>query len=103
MPVIDRTENRRHPYLLKRLIAEWRGKGDPNDDDAPLILLEGGSTQRPHRVFVKWRAWEPLTSTERAEMILDAAERVLGLEASMDITPMGLTPEEAESMGIRFD
>lgn len=102
MPVIDRTGQYRNDALLRRLVAEWTGQLSA-DADPPVILLEGGTRKRPARVFVRWSAWGNLTPQERSRLILDAAEEVLGLEASLDIvTPMGVTPQEAVDLKLVF-
>lgn len=101
MPVLDYTRNSPYSKFLKRLVAEW--KGEETKGEAPTIRMEGGSPGRPTRVFVKWDEWAELNHQERASIILDAAEEVLGLDASLEImTPMGLTAKEAEEMGIQF-
>jgi hypothetical protein len=99
MPVIDNTQNSNYAELLRRLVAEW--KGLPNPGDPPTIKLEGRIPGRPTRVFVRWDDWKDLDHQERARLIFDAAEAVLGLDASLDImTPLGLTTEEAAQLQI---
>jgi hypothetical protein len=86
---------------LKRLLAkEWR----KNTQDAqPVILIEKTGPYRSLHIYVVWDKWEGVSQIERSEIIMDAYERIHDLETALEVTlAMGLTPEEADSMGIKY-
>jgi hypothetical protein len=87
--------------LKDRLIAEWRSP-DPAAQQ-PVILEESGHPNQPLHVYVIWDEWAPLPQVERSEIIIDAYQERYGQAQSLNVTvAMGLTPEEADRMGIRY-
>ena len=88
--------------LTRRLVEEWR---NPESTAAqPVILEESQGANQPRHVYVIWDEWEDLSQTERSEIIMDAYEQRYGLEQSLAVTvAMGLTAEEADRMGIRYE
>jgi hypothetical protein len=87
--------------LRDRLVQEWR---HPNPAaQQPIILEETGGSGQPMHLYVIWDDWPPLGSIERSEVIMDAYEEVQGRAQSANVTvAMGLTPAEADRLGIRY-
>lgn len=104
MPVISRSRSRNSPAdqaLLARLIAEWQ-QPVPGSKQ-PVIIEEATGQNQPVHLFVIWDDWESLGSIERSEMIMDAYEQLRGRAGALNVTvAMGLTPVEAERLGIRY-
>jgi hypothetical protein len=100
MPV--RTSLQRHELpqeadLRNELIAELR---TPRDAGEPDIVIEEPGPGTVH-LFVKWARWNGLEQTVRSRIILDAYSAVKGDQEALKVTvAMGLTPSEAERMGI---
>jgi hypothetical protein len=94
-----RTSDPEVQSLLTRLVEEWR---NPNPQAAQPIILEerderGGSIH----IFVIWDDWGALSNVERSEIVTDAFEQRYGSSAILNLTlAMGLTPVEAERLGI---
>lgn len=87
--------------LLNRLVDEWRHP-DPNATQ-PIIVEESGGQAQPTHLYVIWDDWAPLGSIERSEVIMDAYEQVRGRASAVNVTvAMGLTPTEADRLGIRY-
>ena len=91
--------------LRARLHREW---SDPQDDASGPVIIETTDALRPQRVathlYVVWDAWHDLTQRERSEMIMDVYEAVRGRSFALNVTvAMGLTPEEADRMRIRYE
>ena len=87
--------------LLNRLVDEWRSPAPGAQQ--PVIIEEGGAQNQPLHLYVVWDDWAPLGSIERSEVIMDAYEQVRGRGGSPIVTvAMGLTPIEADSIGIRY-
>lgn len=86
--------------LVDQLVDEWQRPRD--DHSEPLILREYGRGGALTHVYVVWSRWSTMDQAERGEIILDAAERVIGAQKVLEITiAMGLTPDEAQRMGIQ--
>jgi hypothetical protein len=91
---------------LKELLSkEW---ANPQDDTSGPIIIETTDLLRPQRatthLYVVWDAWRDLTQRERSEMIMDVYEAVRGRNFALNVTvAMGLTPEEAKRMNIRYE
>ena len=87
--------------LLNRLVAEWR-QPTPGAQQ-PVIIEETASQNQPVHLYVIWDDWAPLGSIERSELIMDAYEHLHGRGGAMQVTvAMGLTPAEADRLGIRY-
>ena len=87
--------------LRDKLVAEWNA---PNSASLqPVILEESGRANQPLRVYVVWDDWKDLEGVERSEIIMDAYEARYGKDKAVNVTvAMGLTPIEADRMGIQF-
>ena len=69
----------------------------------PIIVEESTGQGQPVHVYVVWDDWAPLGSIERSEVIMDAYEQVQGRAGASNVTvAMGLTPVEADRLGIRY-
>jgi len=87
--------------LRVRLIREWR-QPDPAAHQ-PIIVEESTGAGQPVHLYVIWDNWSPLGSIERSEVIMDAYEAVHGRSQVATVTvAMGLTPTEADRLGIRY-
>ena len=105
MPVAQRvgtTARTDTESLLERLLQEWRAQRA--GDGEPLIIEEsprGG--ERPNHLYVVWSEWGNLTPLERSKLILQAYERYRGRDMAANVTlAMGLMPDEARRMNIKF-
>jgi hypothetical protein len=87
--------------LLNRLVDEWRAPAPGAQQ--PVIIEEGGGQNQPIHLYVVWDDWGPLGSIERSEVIMDAYDQVRGRHGADNVTvAMGLTPIEADRLGIRY-
>jgi len=87
--------------LLARLLAEWRNPAPGAQQ--PIIVEETASQNLPVHLYVIWDDWAPLGSIERSEIIMDAYEQLHGRGGAVNVTvAMGLTPVEADRLGIRY-
>lgn len=87
--------------LFDRLVNEWR-RPDPAAQQ-PVILEGGGGPGEPVHIYVVWDDWAGLGSIERSEVVMDAFEEVHGKAQSANVTvAMGLTPAEADRLGIKY-
>lgn len=69
----------------------------------PIIIDETTGQGLPVHLYVIWDDWLPLGSIERSEVIMDAYEQVHGRGGAVHVTvAMGLTPVEADRLGIRY-
>ena len=98
-------EDANYEYLLARLEQEW---ATPNPTAAEPVIIENSDVLRPQqtptRLYVIWEAWRDLTPRRRSEMIMDAYVAVRGRADALNVTlAMGLTREEAERLGIRYE
>jgi len=104
MPVKKLTRNPVNPAaqrLKDRLVEEW--KDTSSTAAQPIILEEGGTTTQPLHLYVVWDEWDPLPQIERSEIIMDAYEETHNPNAAINVTvAMGLTPREADRLGIRY-
>lgn len=103
MPVkqITPTRSSQHDALVHELLGEWR---QPNAQASePVILEEAGPNRRVAHLYVIWGKWAHLDRVERSEIIMDAAEKKLSQPDLLEITiAMGLTPDEADRLGIQW-
>ena len=87
--------------LLNRLLSEWRQPAPGAQQ--PIIIEETAAQNLPVHLYVVWDDWAPLGSIERSEIIMDAYEQLRGRGAAINVTvAMGLTPVEADRLGIRY-
>ncbi len=86
--------------LLEKLLIEWRATDSRAQQ--PVILEEREGPGKPVHIYVIWDDWARLSGIERSEIIMDAYEQHYGHDAALDVTvAMGLTPVEADRMGIK--
>src|SRR3954470_2320518 len=104
MPVTRRARPGPSPTgqaLLDKLVAEWRQP--TSGADQPIIIEETASQNLPVHLYVIWDDWAPLGSIERSEVIMDAYEQLHGRGGAVNVTvAMGLTPMEADRLGIQY-
>jgi hypothetical protein len=84
--------------LRAQLEAELRSPDDSTND--PLIVIE-----RPHatsiHLFGIWSRFDGVDQYVRSRVLLDAFKAAKGEQEALKVTvAMGLTPEEAERMGM---
>ncbi len=85
--------------LKNALVAEWKSPDEMAAE--PVIVEEGGGDYSPLHLYVVWTRWDGIDSRIRSEIIMDAFEEIFGLEKTLKVTvAMGLTPVEADRMGI---
>lgn len=87
---------------MERLIAkEWK---NPRSRAAqPIILEEKGGAPHTLHVYVICDDWHGLGTAERAQAIANAFETAFAGNRTEYITlALGLTPLEAERLGIRY-
>ena len=89
-------------YLLQRLTQEWT---KPDENALEPVIIEAaeeryfGSTH----LYVIWSDWGTRSQQERSELIMKAYKATHDAEAFLNVTvAMGLTPEEAQRMGIHY-
>ncbi len=85
----------------QRLVEELK---NPQPGTAePIIILESQGQQTPTHLYVIWSEWGQLTQLERSEIVLDAYREAKGTSFASHLrVALGLTPEEAERMGIDY-
>ena len=101
--VVNEQRKTQQEELLGRLFEEWaRPKPEARE---PLIIEEAPSRgERPNHLYVVWSDWGDSTPIERAKLVLQAYARLRGQDFANSVTlAMGLTPDEAEKMGIELD
>ncbi len=101
IPVEDADYN----HLLAILEQEWR-RPDPSATEP--VIIETSDVLRPQQtpthLYVIWGAWRELAPRRRSEMIMDAYIAARGRAYALNVTlAMGVTPEEAEQLGIRYE
>ena len=85
--------------LQGQLLVEWK---NPSDQTQIVIIEEGGNAQPVH-LYVIWEAWEPLDQIDRSEIIMNVFTDIHGADKALDVTvAMGLTPAEAQRLGISY-
>jgi hypothetical protein len=90
-----------HVALVDDLYEEWI-RPNPTAHE-PVILEEKDRRNKLVHVYVIWSKWAHLDGIERSEIIMDAAEKKFAMQDLLEITiAMGLTPDEAQGMGIGF-
>jgi hypothetical protein len=87
--------------LRQRLLDEWHNPASTAAQ--PVILEEPGGANQPLHVYVIWDDWAHLDMVERSEIIIDAFEQKYGSGSAANVTvAMGLTPTEADRLGISY-
>lgn len=100
VPVEDTDYN----TLLTRLTQEWE---QPDPSAAEPVIIETSDALRPQQtptqLYVIWSEWHNLAPRRRSEMMMDAYIAARGRPFASNVTlAMGLTPEEADNLGIRY-
>ncbi len=87
--------------FAQRLIEEMQNP-QPGTVE-PIIILETQGQQTPTHLYVIWSQWGQFTQLERSEIALEAyrASKGLAFAATLRVA-LGLTPEEAERLGIVY-
>lgn len=100
VPVEDTNYN----AMLARLTQEWE-RPDPNATE-PIIIETSNSLrpqQTPTQLYVIWSEWRDLMPRRRSEMMMDAYIATRGRSSALNVTlAMGLTPQEADNLGIKY-
>ncbi len=88
--------------LRFHLIREWRGENPASDE--PVIIEAPGDRFNPStHLYVIWNRWGSLSQQRRSEVIMEAYEQRYGRDPSLNVTvAMGLTPGEADRLGIPY-
>ena len=97
---LDQNKNRE---LLDGLVAELqRDEDQSRPPNAPTIYMEeSGAPDNYTHWYAVWHDFEDVDNQERSRLLLEAVRTVQGLEEALRVTvAMGLTPEEAESLGL---
>lgn len=90
-----------HATLVDQLAREWNAPAANASE--PLILEEFDRRSVLTHVYVVWSHWRGVDRAERSEIIMDAAEKRFGPAKALEITvAMGLEPDEARRMGLKF-
>lgn len=90
-----------HQAMVDQLAREWQSPAENLSE--PLILEDVDRSGVLRHVYVVWSRWSGVERAERSEIIMDAAEKHLGPAKALDIiVAMGLEPEEARRMGLKF-
>ncbi len=96
---LAKKRNSESDILVEAIVREWK---NPKSQE-PEIITEGGTEDNPRRVYVIWSKWQDIDQETRSEIIMDACERVLGPDKTLDVLfALGLTRTEAEEMKIRL-
>ena len=100
MPVVTRTSRRpaTNQDLKNRLVAEWRNQNPT--EPRPTIVQETDDQGVVVHVYVVWSAWGDLDQQARSEIITEAYWEVFDVQGLALTVAMGLTPEEANQMGV---
>jgi hypothetical protein len=93
--------NSQYAEMEERLVQEWQ---QPQSGIVePIIIMEAERQQTPTHLYVIWSEWSNISMRDRSKMILKSYERVEGRCFAHNVTvAMGLTPEEAQQMGIKY-
>lgn len=103
MPVtrIGTASKHDRPDLVGLIASELSTTPPPPNQDSPDIREEEIRHSPRMIVTVVWNKWRGVDETFRAPIILDAYERARGVDEAMRIAAaLGVTPEEAKSLGI---
>ena len=107
MPIGRLIEERDAEYvrLLTALSDEW---ARPHPDRAEPVIIETTDPMRPAQtpthLYVIWSDWRDLSQRLRSEMLLEAYTNVKGVNLARNvILALGLTPEEAKNVGLRYE
>ena len=97
-------EDTDYSTLLARLTQEWER---PDPDAVEPVIIETSDSLRPQQaptqLYVIWSEWRDLTPRRRSEMMMDAYIAARGRPSALNVTlAMGLTPQEADNLGIKY-
>jgi hypothetical protein len=82
--------------LRRELLGELQAPKNAGEPDV-IVETKGGGVH----LFVVWSKWTGLEQAIRSRVILDAYEEWKGEQDALRVTvSMGLTPDEARTMGI---
>ena len=80
---------------------EWRGA---EVADGPIIIEELAGTGNYMRLYVVWKHWDEVAPRDRSNIIMRAYQNTHTLEELLNVSiAMGLTEDEAQQMGIRYE
>jgi hypothetical protein len=84
------------------LRADLKGElQNPKDSGEPEIVIERPNPSTTH-LYVIWSKWNGFEQMVRSRIILEAYHEARGEEESVKVTvAMGLTPSEADRLGIK--
>jgi hypothetical protein len=101
MPVRN-TLNKRNVPGEQTLRDELRDElTNPKSSGEPDIVIESPHPSTVH-LYVIWSKWDELEQMVRSRIILDAYSEAKGEEEVDKVTvAMGLTPSEAERLGVK--
>ncbi len=90
-----------HQAFEQQLVDELR---NPQPGAAePIIIMESQGQQTPTHLYIIWSEWGQLTQLERSEIVLEAYRAAKGTSSASNLRiALGLTPLEAERMGIAY-
>ncbi|MBI4579809.1 MAG: hypothetical protein HY718_08910 [Planctomycetes bacterium] len=102
MPFEQRTVDNPHPELIEQIERVLRQRNrQPQSSDEPRVIWEENRYLGRVHVTVIWGRWEKVQPEARGRVILDAIERAMGQqEASRIGLALGVTPEQAERLGV---
>ncbi len=87
--------------LVDGVVAEWRSPQSTNSE--PVILTERRRDGKIEHVYVIWSKWDKIERVQRSEAVMDAVEKVLLADEVLNVTiAMGLTPDEADRLGLKW-
>ena len=101
--IVNKQRKTQQETLMELLLREWRAQRTGSGE--PLIIEESPLRgELPNHLYVVWSEWGDLTPLERSKLILQAYEKFKGREITSRVTlAMGLSPDEAEKIGIKLD
>lgn len=102
--VVNEQRKTQQENLLERLLQEWRSPQTSEHAEPVIIEEQPGNDDRVNHLYVVWSDWGDLTPIERSKLVLQAYARLRGQDLANSVTlAMGLTPDEAEKVGIKID
>lgn len=93
----------KYKQLEDDLVQEWLHPQSSAIEPIIIEDLDKGYEDDLITLYVIWSRWADLNEIERSEVIAGACERARGRGYVLRVTSAsGLTPEEAERMGIQY-
>lgn len=102
MPIQQRMySDPRASDLQARLVQEWTL---PQADSVEPVIIEENAQfyQDLKHLYVVWSEWEGLNQRERSRIIMGAYGQVHASGAASITVAMGLTPQEADRLGVEY-